>query len=287
MIYDRATKQLVEDLTFGQAQTTFLYTTIPGRLLLKMVSSRFFSRLIATYYNSKLSVKKIIPFKKTYDIDSREFMKKTFDSFNDFFTRQLKPEMRPFSKKSTDFISPADAKLTHKHISSGLVITVKGGFYSIADIVNDEQIAQDYIDGDCFIFRLSMDDCHRYTFIDDGTLSWTKSIKGKLHTVQPIAHKTYRSYIRNQRIVSQLRTKHFGDIIVIEIGALLVGKIKNHQKKSFKRGEEKGYFELGGSTIIVLVKPGVVNTADDIARLCANNVEVRVRMGETIGSVNV
>jgi phosphatidylserine decarboxylase len=132
-----------------------------------------------------------------------------------------------------------------------------------------------------------MDDCHRYIFSDDGGLQWTKTIKGKLHTVQPISHSKYKPYVSNHRIVSELKTKHFGNIIVVEVGALLVGRINNHHKTQFKKGEEKGYFELGGSTIIILLKPNTLRVDKDIVRYSKENIVTKVKQGETIGGLYV
>jgi len=287
MIYDRKAGKLVESRDFGGGQTNFLYSTAVGRILLKVISSRTFSNVRAKYYNNNRSIKMIGEIEKAYSINTDEYAKKSFRSFGDFFVRKLKPEARPFSKKPTDFIAPADSKLTYKKISEQLVANIKGGKYSIADIVGDSDVAKPYDDGDCLIFRLSMDDCHRYIFSDDGTLAWTKTIEGKLHTIQPISHAKCKPYVSNHRVVSELQTKHFGDIIIIEVGALLVGRINNYDKKQFKRGEEKGFFELGGSTIIVLVKPKTIKIDKDIVRYSKEDVETRVKQGETIGGLNV
>ena len=287
MIYNRDTGRLIDEKTFGSGQTKFLYSTVVGRMLLRITSSKCFSNVKARYYNSSRSVKEIKRLEKTYDINSDEYVKQTFKSFGDFFVRKLKPESRPFSKKPTDFISPADSKLICKKISEQLIISIKGGEYSIADIIDDADTAKSYNGGVCLIFRLSMDDCHRYIFSDDGELGWTKTIKGKLHTIQPISHSRYKSYASNHRVVSKLKTKHFCDTIVIEVGALLVGRINNHRKDCFKKGEEKGYFELGGSTIIVLLKPNILRVDEDIMRYSKDDIETKVKQGETTGKLYV
>ena len=287
MIYDRASKKLIEDKDYGRKQVHFLYTNPLGRLLLKIVSSKTFSKLNAAYNNTRISARKIPKFQQVYHLDQNELVKKDFKSFNDFFIRRLSPDARPLSKKVTDFISPADAKLSYYHISSNLVINVKGGQYPMADIIGDQEVAQKYMNGVCIILRLTLDDCHRYIFPDDGSVKWSKTIDGKLHTVRPIVHQYYKTYISNYRAVSELATEHFGDIIFIEVGALLCGKIVNHSKKSFEKGDEKGYFELGGSTIIVLLKPKTVKINEDIVDYSKRDIEVKVRQGETIGGRDV
>ena len=283
MIYDRAGKRVVDSVDYGGAQTRFLYTSPWGRALLRLVSSKAFSRLNALYNNTGLSSRKIPKVEEAYAIDPSEYDGKAFRSFNDFFTRRLDAAARPFSDKPTDFIAPADSKATYKHISPDLLITVKGGRYSMGGILEDQGLAQEYSDGTCLIFRLSVDDCHRYVFPDDGAMLWSKAIDGVLHTVQPIAHLSSRPYLSNYRIVSRLRTAHFGDILFIEIGALLVGRINDYRKEAFHKGEEKGFFELGGSTIVILLKPHEVRVDDDIVGYSGQDIETKVRQGETIG----
>ena len=287
MIYDRRADELIDHKDFGGSQTNFLYSTVVGRILLSFISSKTFSNMRAKYYSHSRSIKMIKKIEEAYNIDKDEYAKKSFKSFDDFFIRKLKPEARPFSSKPTDFIAPADSKLTYKKISEQLTINVKGGTYSIADMLDDADVASAYNGGACLIFRLSMDDCHRYIFPDSGTLVWTKTIAGKLHTIQPIAHRKYKPYIRNYRVISNLQTKRFGDIIVVEVGALLVGRIKNHNKIQFKKGDEKGYFKLGGSTIIVLLKPKTIKIDSDIMYYSKKSIETKVKQGETIGALYV
>ena len=129
-----------------------------------------------------------------------------------------------------------------------------------------------------------MDDYHRYCFIDDGTVTQTKVIKGKLHTVSSLS-KEYKIYKENHRVVSVLSTKHFGEVIHIEVGALLVGKIVNRNVQDFSKGEEKGFFEPGGSTIIQLFKKDAVQIDDDIVQQSLGNTETKVLYGEGVGSV--
>jgi phosphatidylserine decarboxylase len=283
VIYDRSTQKLVGDNTFGKYQTHFLYSTVLGRMILAFVSSKTYSKLSAIYNNSKHSVEKIPKIEKLYHIDSTEYDNDEFESFNDFFTRKLKSSARPFSHETTDFVAPADAKMLYKHISNNLTIQVKNGEYSMERLVDNKELAKKYLGGECLIFRLTIDDCHRYIFPDDGVIKTSRAIKGKLHTVQAIAHKKYQPYISNYRVVSGLKTKHFGDIVFVEIGAMLVGKIRNHPKKYFSKGDEKGYFELGGSTIIILLEQNTIDVDGDILYHSRKNVETTIKQGETIG----
>ena len=109
-----------------------------------------------------------------------------------------------------------------------------------------------------------------------------KIIKGRLHTVRPIAVENESVFIQNSREVSMLHTKNFDDIYMCEVGAMMVGKIVNEKTEgNFKRGEEKGYFKFGGSTIILLVNN--VSIDKDILINTNENIETVVKMGEVIG----
>ena len=118
-----------------------------------------------------------------------------------------------------------------------------------------------------------------------GTADKEHFIQGIFHTVNPIASDYYPIYKTNSRAYTVLHTKHFGDVVQMEVGAMMVGKITNLHKQSFKRGEEKGYFEFGGSTVVLFIKKDVVEIDEDILNHSKNEDEVRVLMGERIGTL--
>ena len=163
------------------------------------------------------------------------------------------------------------------------LVKIKNSVYSIEDLVGED--VSGYAGGTCLVFRLAMNDYHRYCYVDSGKLIRTKHIKGCLHTVSSLSDK-YRVYVQNDRIINILETNHFGEIIQIEVGALLVGRIKNRNLSRFEKGEEKGHFEMGGSTIVLLLKKGIT-IDEDIIKQSKNNVETIVKYGEKIGGKNV
>ena len=100
-----------------------------------------------------------------------------------------------------------------------------------------------------------------------------------------MAQEKYSIYATNSREFTTLHTTHFGDVVFMEVGALMVGRICNHhQQHAFRRGEEKGYFEYGGSTVVLLLRHGAAELRRDILRNTADGVETRVRQGERIGN---
>lgn len=236
--------------------------------------------------NSRLSTPMIKKFILKNNINMTEFENVKYKSYNDFFTRKILPEKRKVADNPTHFISPCDSKLTAYKITENAVFNIKGTNYSVEELLKNSKLASHYIGGTILIFRLSVDDYHRFCYTDDGYQEKNVHIKGILHTVQPISLKRYNIYKENSREYTVLHTKHFGDIIQVEVGALLVGKIKNlHENYTFKKGEEKGYFEFGGSTICQLVRSNVVIDSDILENTHAG-LETCVKYGERIGKID-
>ena len=153
--------------------------------------------------------------------------------------------------------------------------------YELKDIIQQKEIADLYKNGYALVFRLAVNDYHRYVFFDDGELISSEFIKGELHTIRPVSEK-YKVYARNSRVVNVMDSKSFGIITQVEIGALLVGKIVNHNTHMFSRLEEKGYFEYGGSTIVMFFPPNIM-IDEDILRQSQAGYETQVFIGDKIG----
>ena len=270
LIYHRDTQTYHEEVEYKNEVLDFLYNTIVGRILLKLVVARpWFSRLRANYQNNPISKKDIQPFIKKYNVQCATDNYKTF---NDFFVRQKKYST---NTTSDELIAVADSKLSIYKISDNLTLNIKNSEYTLSELVNNKIDLSDFKNGNCLVFRLAVSDYHRYVFFDNGTIERQFFINGMLHTVRPIADK-YKVYSRNCREVSILKTQNFGIAVQIEVGAMLVGKINNYTISSFNKLDEKGYFEFGGSTIVLLLKDNVEIDADIVN-------ETQVFIGERIG----
>ncbi len=262
----------------------FLYHTSCGRSVLKVLTLPALSKAAGVFMDSRFSVPLIDGFIKNNNIDMSEFEERDFVSFNDFFTRHVKNGKRPVDMSDDSFIAPCDGNLTVYNIYSDGIYHIKNSSYKISDLLRSEKLAKKFENGYMMVFRLCVDNYHRYHYLDDGIKSVNRSIPGILHTVMPIAVNSCNVYCENSREYTLLRTKNFGDVIQMEVGAMLVGKIKNHHEKHrFKRGEEKGMFLYGGSTIILLVEPGKVMIDDDILTYSANGIETPVKFGQKLG----
>ena len=265
---------------------SFFYNTLLGRILLKICTMKFISDIAGIYMNSRLSKYKIKKFIKDNKIKITDYEKTNYNSFNEFFTRKIISIKRPINMTKTAFISPCDSKLSVYTISNDLTLNIKNSYYTI-DTIIDKKILKEYKEGYALVFRLSPTDYHRYCYRDSGYQEKNNKIKGILHTVQPIALKRYNFYKTNTREWTILHTNNFNEVVHIEIGAMTIGKIKNeHENYIFKKGEEKGYFEFGGSTIVLLVKKGIITIDEDILENSKNNIETYVKYGEKIGKKN-
>ena len=149
------------------------------------------------------------------------------------------------------------------------------------------KLASEYDGGVCLVFRLAVDDYHRYSYVDDGQIVGHKKIKGIFHTVNPIANDICPIYKMNSREYCLVKNEKLGTVLMMEVGALMVGKIRNYKKErcQVKRGEEKGRFEFGGSTVVLLLEPDKVLPDSDLIRNTLQGAETIVKMGERIGGV--
>lgn len=262
-----------------------LYGTVCGRVILKALTAPAVSKAAGAFMDSRLSVPLIKRFIKSSDIDTSQYVMKKFRSYNEFFTRRVKRGMRPIDRMPSHFISPCDSKLTVYKIGKSSVFRIKGSRYRVSDLIQNDFLAKRYEGGYCMIFRLEVDDYHRYCYIDSGTKTENTFINGELHTVNPIALEHYNIYKRNCREYTVLHTENFGDVVQVEVGAMMVGRIVNrHGAAEVVRGEEKGKFEFGGSTIVLLVQEDMIRIDDDILRNSAENIETVVKYGEKVAS---
>ena len=279
-IYDRKTGTYEEIVQYGAGKLDFLYNNPVGRIFLGIAVSPFVSNIYASKNAKKSSVKKIPAFIKEHNIDMSDFEDREYKSFTDFFTRKIRYGKRPVDMTPGALISPADSKLLVYEIEKDTVMRIKGRTYTADEILGDSENAKEFAGGYALVFRLTVDDYHRFCYPDRGCLISRRLIKGKLHTVSPVS-KDHKIYMENTRSVNLLKTENFGTIAYIEVGAMLIGRIVDNGTDVFEKGQEKGYFEPGGSTVVILVKN--VEIDKDIMEQSASGIETKVRYGERIG----
>lgn len=267
---------------------SFLYTTPVGRGLLSILVSPAVSQAAGKVMNSGVSSLAVPGFIKSHDIDVSEFEKTSFSSYNDFFTRKLKAGARPFEASDDALISPCDAKLTLYPIMKDSRFWIKQGQYTLKSLLRDEKLAKQFEGGILWQLRLSVEDYHRYIYPVSGRRSHERMIHGVFHTVQPIALEHCPVYKENTRKYCLIKTKELGTVLMMEVGAMMVGRITNHKDTPgmVECGEEKGYFEFGGSTIILLTQKGTVVPRKDIVYRSISGGEALIKQGEKIARKN-
>lgn len=262
----------------------FLYDTVPGRFLLKPLTSPQLSRICGRFLDSEWSSFLIKPFVKKNAIQLSDYETTDIKSFNDFFSRKIKDGKRPIDGKAEHLIAPCDGLLSVWKIRENTVFPVKQSRYTVPSLLRNKKLAQRYNGGYCLVFRLCVDHYHRYCYVDSGEKSRNFFIPGRLHTVRPVALREVPVFTENSREYTIIRTEKFGMAVQMEVGAMLVGRIVNHEGKGIaERGKEKGYFQYGGSTIIVLIEPEQVKIRGDILESSSITKEMPVKMGEVIG----
>ena len=202
-----------------------------------------------------------------------------YETFNDFFTRSLKPGLRPVSGAGNGLISPVDGHTgATGTLEDGRIVQAKGNYYSLAELVHgDEEHIRYYQNGGFMTLYLSPRDYHRVHIPTDGELAFMAYIPGRLFSVGPAyTRRVDRLFARNERVITTFRSE-IGMFSVIFVGAIFVGSVETtwhgqvtpadkreyaswHYEPgiSFARGDEIGRFNMG-STVILLTEPDRIN----------------------------
>lgn len=272
----------------GQDQLLrLLYGSMVGRFLIRGLVHPAVSKIGGEILNSSLSRFFIRPFVWKHQIDLTQYQKQCFASYNDFFKREVKGIYRPIEEDPDCLISPCDAKLSVYPVSEKGKFWIKQTPYTVTSLLRNKKLSNRFLGGTALIFRLTVDDYHHYCYPETGEKSRNHRIPGVLHTVNPVANDVYPIYKENAREYCLIHTKRFKTMLMMEVGALMVGKICNRHQglRSVRRGQEKGHFEFGGSTIVLLLQKDAAILDPDILDNTMNGMETVVKMGEKIGTV--
>ncbi|TGZ81622.1 hypothetical protein EX30DRAFT_348439 [Ascodesmis nigricans] len=213
-----------------------------------------------------------------------------FKTFNEFFYRELKPGARPCSAPENPkiIVSPADCRsVVFNKVDDATKIWIKGREFTIARLLGSAypDDAKRYEKGALGIFRLAPQDYHRFHMPVDGTMGEPKLIKGEYYTVNPMAIRSALDvYGENVRIIVPIDSPVFGRVMVICVGAMMVGSTVITAKPGpVKRVDELGYFQFGGSTLVLLFEQGKMMFDDDLVENSSGALETLVRVGMSIG----
>ena len=283
---ERSSGKIKTEKVAGEFWLSWLYNNPLGRLSLQALVKR---KIVSEWYGTRMdkpkSANKISNFIKEYNIDLSIAQKQKFNSFNDFFCRKLKPQSRPINRDSNVIISPADGKiLAYKDIDKQDFI-VKSYKFNLNDFLLNDSLSNKYKGGSLIIIRLCPTDYHRYHFPISGYISKQVNIDGDYYSVSPIAiKKKIEIFCINKRTYTEIKTSGFGDMIYAEVGATMVGSIiQTYNSNYVKKGDEKGYFKFGGSTIILIFEKDKITIDKDLIENTNKKLETEVKMGESIG----
>lgn len=275
------------ELVYGENWLRWLYESRSGQLLADTVLSRaWISKLYGAYQNSALSARKVAPFVRNFSIPLEEYEEQRYSSFNDFFIRKFRPGARKFPDAPHEMGACAEGRvLAYAEVAPQTSVPIKGTVLTVDSLLSNFEYARMFSGGPAFVLRLCPTDYHRFHFPDQGQTLERYRVAGRLHSVNPVAlHYDPKILVTNERQVSILETQNFGRLAYIEVGALCVGKIvQTHSPLlGFKRGDEKGYFLFGGSTVVLVGEKGKWKPEPDLLERSEAGIESRVRLGETI-----
>lgn len=289
---DRRTGEIIDEVVLGETFVRYIYDRILGRALRRAVLTRpGFSKLYGRYQSSPWSRRAISQtvHKLTIDMDDYIVPSGGFQHFNDFFTRRLRPGARTIDPNPQRIVSPADGRtFAYNDVHGDMLLPAKGRSLSLQALLGSKEEARRFRDGVVFIVRLCPSDYHRFHFPCSGTASASQTLSGPLESVNPWALAKGRPILdTNQRDLTFIESPTFGRIAYLEIGAMCVGSIiQNFHPGPVQAGDEKGYFQFGGSTVILVFEPGKITVDEDLVTNTRKGLETFLRMGEAIASVS-
>jgi phosphatidylserine decarboxylase len=297
--HNRVSNRVENETVYGGQWVDLAYKNRIGFFLTKLFFVYpWMSKIMGAWENTRRSVKKIPAFIERYQIPMDLYEKQEFKTFNEFFIRKFNAGKRPFQSSPEVFCAGAEARyLAYENITANSRVKVKGIHVSISELFGNtpeaHALAQEFDQGTVIIARLCPVDYHRYHFPCDGEVIKQYRVEGLLHSVNPVAlAKLPEIFLINERQVCIFKNSLFGNVAMIEVGALGVGKIiQSYQKTNFVgtkfvKGAEKGYFLFGGSTVIWVLKKGAITLAQDLTANSTNSKEILetwIPLGDTLG----
>ena len=258
--FNRKKQILEEEIVFKEKIMRFLFNTILGNFLTKIIFSRkIFSKYYGSYYDQEKSTQKIPIFIKEHNILMDQFEDIQYQSFNDFFIRKFNKGLRPIVDNNSKMSAFCEGRyLGYKALTPEINFPIKGKYLNLQKLLNSNKWDHKFSGGPILISRLAPQDYHRFHFPDNGKLIDFYKVSGNLNSVNPLSLKNFpNTFIENERNISILETENFGDLLYIEIGAFCVGKIiQTNTQEMLKKGQEKGYFLFGGYTVVLIGESG-------------------------------
>ncbi len=289
--YDRYSGSLVEEAVYGEGFLRWAYETTGGKIALSTFVSRpWFSKWYGWRMNKAASRSKVAPFISDFEVNADDFLDSadSYRSFNEFFYRKLKPIARPIKGSDNDAVFPADGRhLCLPDVTDADAFFVKGQRFDLVNLLGSEELASEFEHGSLLLSRLCPTDYHRFHFPVAGEAGKTMELNSnRLFSVSPIALRKRLAYMwENKRTLCIVDSPQFGRVAVLEIGATCVGSIfQTYTPGTIAKGDEKGYFAFGGSSVITIYKKGAIQFSDDLIEQSAQQTEVYAHVGDICGT---
>ncbi|WP_273204884.1 archaetidylserine decarboxylase [Marinobacter subterrani] len=269
----------------------------------QLAVSRLAGRLADNDRSPALKNRVIKWFIGRYGVDMSEAAEsdpEAYPSFNAFFTRALKPGLRPLAEGEKTLVSPVDGAISQLgQVTGDRVFQAKGQSFSLSELLGgDELTTESFSGGEFATIYLSPKDYHRIHMPVAGTLRQMIHIPGKLFSVNPVtAENVPNLFARNERVACIFDTAA-GPMAMVLVGAMIVGSVETRwagvvapgskevtstryqgeQAIEFAKGEEMGRFRLGSTVVLVMPKGTVTWNSDQVAGKT-------VRLGEAFGTL--
>lgn len=254
------------------------------RLMTELSSRKQISQIMGRFSHSSVSRYVIPTFIRNYQIPVSEAEKdiREYQTLNAFFTRRLKPGMRPIDPNENSLTSPVDALITAMgKISSGTILNVKGQNYSVQDILHHSPHLELYKNGYVFVLYLSPTDYHRIHSPVTGVQTESEHIRGRVYPVNDFGMTHMPSVLcRNERLITYI-AHSYGEVAVVKVGAMNVSSIQytDSSVNEWNKGDDLAYFEFG-STVVLLMENDTFTPREDLKPGDA------VRMGQRLGELH-
>lgn len=289
---DRETGNLVIEPVYANGFLSWSYNSRLGwsatQLLLRQ---KFITWLYGWFQKQWWSRRKIKPFVDQLHVKIEESKKslEEFESFNDFFTRDIDLSKRPIQLDPHVCISPTDGRvLAYPVMHQDHTFRIKRSSFNLRQFLRDGGLAEEFSGGSMVISRLYLSDFHHFYFPDSGVPGPGVSISGSYYAVSPYAlRRLVPFYTENHRTLTLFDSDHFGRIAMVEIGAFTVGSIQQRYRPGIpvRKGDHKGFFEIGGSTVVLLFRKGAIRLDADLCSNTRGEIETYVRLGDSIGRI--
>jgi phosphatidylserine decarboxylase len=290
--FNRGQNKLEIEKVYGDAGVKWLYKSFLGKILSHALVKAPISVIYGCLQGLPISRNKIPDFIKNFEINMDDFVPEEgqgkddpYSSFNAFFVREFKKGVRKIEMEKSKMPAFSEARyFGYESLTDDKEIPVKGKFLNAKDLLSNSKWTDTFQDGPLLLARLCPVDYHRFHFPDDGKVIDNYKVGGLYHSVNPIALKEKQDiFSTNVREVTILETENFGKIAYVEVGAICVGRIvQSTDLSTFNRGDEKGYFLFGGSTVIIIGEKGKWTPSSDILDYTKKGLETYIQLGDEV-----